>query len=81
MLMNTSASDAKRFSEDEVLAALMGETVTVTGEKMTYKLSYDGSKARNQFTVNVYQKDAECINRLFAVVNGNEENIFLLSLV
>ena len=82
MLMNTgSDTDAKRFSEDEVLAALIGDVVTVQGEKMTYRLTYDGAKARNQFKVTILQRDGEGILRTFAVVDGNEENIFLLRLV
>jgi hypothetical protein len=82
MLMNTGTdNNAKRFSEDEVLAALMGEIVIAVGEKMTYRLTYDGAKARNQFKVTVMQRDGEGILRTFAVVDGNEENIFLLRLV
>jgi hypothetical protein len=74
-----TSANAKHFSEDEVLTALMGETVTVV-YNMTYKLTYDSTKLRNPFNVKILKTDGEGILRLFAVVDCDEQNLLLLGL-
>ena len=35
--------DSLNISDDQILSALFGETVTVAGDKYTYKVSFDAS--------------------------------------
>ena len=69
--------ETKHFSDDDILSALMGETVAATGLNMNYRLFYDGAKFRNQFTIKCYDKTGN----LFGVLQGDEDSVRRTKLV
>ena len=79
-------NNTQRFSENDLLMAMYGTKICLSSESRFYYLSYDGTKARNPFTVKIYThgpvlagvtSDGYCTG----VVEADDKNILLLTLV
>lgn len=80
-LIETSQNDSfVRFSDDDILNALMGQDVMINGKRMTYLLSYQPEQ-KNYFHVDCYAVDMSlCKYNLMAEIEAQETDLKLIRL-